>query len=254
MTDIPIPSVDRIWIPSTTVDHGRCLPTASLRSSKSGIRVSTDARHPIDPTGQCPGPGAVPSQLDRRFEAVVFDWDGTAVPDRRADARRLREVVERLSALGLDLLVVTGTHVENVDSQLQARPRGPGRLLYCVNRGSEVYEASEGGVELVWRRTASAVEDDALDASAAATVDLFARRGLAARLVSQRLNRRKIDLIPEPEWADPPKARIGELLSAVEHGCEMRTSPGLPRRCNWRHGAQPRPVLVMRASQATESM
>ena len=28
----------------------------------------------------------LPHSLDRRFEAVVFDWDGTAVPDRGADA------------------------------------------------------------------------------------------------------------------------------------------------------------------------
>ena len=40
--------------------------------------------------------------------------------------------------------------------------------------------------------------------------------GLKAEIVSQRLNRRKIDLIPEPDWADPAKARIGELLAAVE--------------------------------------
>ena len=49
--------------------------------------------------------------LDRRFEAVVFDWDGTAVPDREADASVLRELVEELCALGLDLAVITGTHV-----------------------------------------------------------------------------------------------------------------------------------------------
>ena len=44
----------------------------------------------------------------------------------------------------------------------------------------------------------------------------LAEKGLRAEIVSQRLNRRKIDLIPEPEWADPPKARIDELLAAVE--------------------------------------
>ena len=37
-----------------------------------------------------------------------------------------------------------------------------------------------------------------------------------AEIVSQRLNRRKVDVIPEPEWSDPPKARISELLAAVE--------------------------------------
>ncbi len=29
---------------------------------------------------------AMPPPLARRFEAIMFDWDGTAVPDRHADA------------------------------------------------------------------------------------------------------------------------------------------------------------------------
>ncbi|MGZ4332038.1 MAG: hypothetical protein ACXVXL_29065, partial [Solirubrobacteraceae bacterium] len=48
------------------------------------------------------------------------------------------------------------------------------------------------------------------------TVERLAMRGLVARIVSERLNRRKIDMIPEPGWADPPKARIGEPLTAVQ--------------------------------------
>ena len=34
-------------------------------------------------------------------------------------------------------------------------------------------------------------------------------------VVADRLNRRKIDLIPDPAWRDPPKARIAELVDAV---------------------------------------
>jgi hypothetical protein len=141
--------------------------------------------------------------LDRRFEAVVFDWDGTAVPDRAADATDLRRAVEGLCALGMELVVVTGTHVGNVDGQLRAQPHGPGRLHLCLNRGSEVFRVDERGPELVARREASADEDAALSAAAEATVAKLAERGLRAEIVSQRLNRRKIDLIPEPEWADP---------------------------------------------------
>ena len=115
-------------------------------------------------------PLRLPPELDRRFEAVVFDWDGTAVPDRAADATRLRGLVEQLSAHGLDLAVITGTHVGNVDGQLGARPPGPGRLLFCVNRGSEVYEADADDLRLVARREASDEENAALDAAAAATV------------------------------------------------------------------------------------
>ena len=159
---------------------------------------------------------AAASVLNRRFEGVVFDWDGTAVSNRASDASQLRELAEELCGRGLDLIVITGTHLSNVDDQLGARPTGPGRLYLCVNRGSEIFAASSNGIELVYRREATAKEEAALDSAAAATVTELARRGLAAEVVSQRLNRRKVDLIPEPEWADPPKARIGELLAAVQ--------------------------------------
>ena len=162
------------------------------------------------------GRRTTPAELDRRFEAIVFDWDGTAVPDRAADASFLRELVEDLCAAGMHLCVVTGTHVGNVGGQLNARPAGPGQLILCVNRGSEVFRADGDGLHVVYRREASPVEDAALDAAAEATVEALARRGVPAEIVSERLNRRKIDLIPEPKWADPPKARIAELLEAVE--------------------------------------
>jgi trehalose/maltose hydrolase-like predicted phosphorylase/hydroxymethylpyrimidine pyrophosphatase-like HAD family hydrolase len=154
--------------------------------------------------------------LDRRFEAIVFDWDGTAVPDRSADASAVRGVIEALCAAGMDLAVVTGTHIGNVDAQLRARPMGLGRLYLCLNRGSEVFAVDQRGPELVARREATQEEDAALDAAAELTVARLADRGLRAEIVSQRLNRRKIDLIREPEWTDPPKAKIGELLAAVE--------------------------------------
>jgi hypothetical protein len=162
------------------------------------------------------GAEALPPMLDRRFEAAVFDWDGTAVPDRHADAARVRELVEALCASGLHVGVVSGTHVGNVDGQLAARPSGPGTLFLCMNRGSEVFSVGRDGPVPIHRRVATAEEDEALTAAADATVERLAERGLRAEIISDRLNRRKIDLIPDPEWADPPKARIDELLTAVE--------------------------------------
>jgi len=172
-------------------------------------------------------PERLPPSLDRRFEALVFDWDGTAVPDRGADGGPVRAVVEAACAAGLDVAVVSGTHVENIDGQLGARPQGPGELHLMLNRGSEVFRVGAKGVELVSRRIASDAEDAALDRAAAATVEQLALRGIEARIVSQRLNRRKIDLIPTAEWADPPKARIGELLEAVEASLRRSGLDGL---------------------------
>jgi hydroxymethylpyrimidine pyrophosphatase-like HAD family hydrolase len=157
----------------------------------------------------------IPDEIARRFEAIVFDWDGTAVPDRNADASRVRHLVEELCANGVDIAVVTGTHVENVDAQLQARPHGPGHLSLLVNRGSEVFDVGTSGPTLVYRRVATEDEERALDKAAARTLELLEQRGMQAAIVSTRLNRRKIDLIPEPEWVDPAKAQIAELLAAV---------------------------------------
>src|SRR5665647_2168313 len=53
--------------------------------------------------------------LDREFAVLCFDWDGTAVADRQADATAVRSRVERLCALGVDIAIVSGTNVTNVD-------------------------------------------------------------------------------------------------------------------------------------------
>jgi hypothetical protein len=113
-----------------------------------------------------------------RYEAVIFDWDGTAVPDRSADTSHLRALVVEACRLGLDLAVVTGTHAENIDGQLGARPAGPGELHLLVNRGSESFRVEPRGLALIERRTASPAEDAALDAAAALTVERLAQRGL----------------------------------------------------------------------------
>jgi trehalose/maltose hydrolase-like predicted phosphorylase len=162
------------------------------------------------------GSAAGQVELERRFEALIFDWDGTAVPDRKADASALCQLVEEASAVGIHLAIVTGTHAGNVTAQLQVRPAGPGRLMLAVNRGSELFRLTADGPLLVQRRSATAQEDAALTRAAELTVQRLGARGLSTAIVGERLNRRKIDLIPLPEWSDPPKARITELLSAVQ--------------------------------------
>ncbi len=164
--------------------------------------------------------------LDRTAAAVIFDWDGTAVPDRRASAALVRRRVERLCAIGVHVAVVSGTHVENLDGQLGARPAGPGRLLLASNRGSELYEVRPQGPALLRRRVATTDEVAALDAAAQRVSRALTERGLGGVVVT-RLNRRKIDLLPEPAWADPPKARIAELVAEVTRRLEAAGFTGL---------------------------
>ncbi len=127
--------------------------------------------------------------------------------------------METLLTAGVTLVVITGTNAKNVSGQIAPllSVAARQRLFLMVNRGSEVYAYdTEGELERLWLRTATAAEEAALDRIANGVRDrLAAENGLEIGIIRDRLNRRKIDLIPTPEWADPPKQRIGELLAAV---------------------------------------
>ena len=165
-----------------------------------------------------PPPAA--ERLDRRFRAMVFDWDGTAVVDRRENAEALVTVAEALLEHGVWLVVVTGTNYGHVDEQFCrfVAPHRRQRLVVCTNRGSEVYGFDHRGTPVRrFLRVATPAEDRALSVIAEGVRDEIQRQtGLEIHIVYDRLNRRKIDLIPLPAWTDPPKARIGERLAAVE--------------------------------------
>ena len=64
----------------------------------------------------------------------------------------MRARVEALCAAGVHVVVVSGKDVGDLDKQLGARPDGPGQLLLCVNRGSEVVEVTGDGPVPMWRR------------------------------------------------------------------------------------------------------
>jgi kojibiose phosphorylase len=172
----------------------------------------------------------MPAALDRPFRVLAFDWDGTAVADRQEDAGPVRGALEDLLRLGTAVAVITGTNFPNVDRQLTAAIRGAHkRLLYVLtNRGSEVYGFdAQSRPALLWARVATAAEDRLLDEVAEAVrADLVARTGLDVRVISDRMNRRKIDLIPLPEWGDPPKSALGDLARAVESRLRGAGLPG----------------------------
>jgi hydroxymethylpyrimidine pyrophosphatase-like HAD family hydrolase len=162
----------------------------------------------------------LPPQLVRPFEIIAFDWDGTAVMSRREDASWLRRPVEKFLQCGVSVAIITATSFSNIDQQLTAMVRGPYKrnLYVSTNRGSEVYgfDAQSRPV-LLWHRLATLEESHLLSQIAAAVYQMVvARTGLEMRVVYDRLNRRKIDLIPLPAWHDPPKSAIGEVWQAVE--------------------------------------
>lgn len=186
------------------------------KGAKGGrARGAAAARPPRSaPTRALTDEETLEKALAREFAVIAFDWDGTAVADRGADASAVRGRIERLTALGVDVAVVSGTNVRNVDGQLGARPGAEGRLFMYLSRGSEVYVIGPKGPRLLQRRRATTAEEDQLTAAAEALRDRLVAHGLEIAIVYDRLNRRKVDLIPD--WPDPPKAQIGELQRRVE--------------------------------------
>lgn len=160
--------------------------------------------------------------LDRPFRLIAFDWDGTAVAGRQTDAGPLRRLIERLLLDGVLVYVITGTHRGHVDRQLADAIRGSHKqhLFLATNRGSEVFGfGPRSEPVLLWQRQATDEENRTLTRIADQLKD-----GLDARVIYDRLNRRKVDLLPA--WQDPPKSRIKTLLAAVQERLHAQGHPG----------------------------
>jgi hydroxymethylpyrimidine pyrophosphatase-like HAD family hydrolase len=127
--------------------------------------------------------------------------------------------LETLLSHGVKIVVITGTHFGNVNGQFCSKIRSALKvnLYVCVNRGSEVFGFSDLGREVVLhRRSATSEENRVMDEISREMVGLLEDRyNLHVEVVANRFNRRKLDLIPLPEWRDPPKEKIDLLLQAV---------------------------------------
>ncbi|GEM_PF-33939 len=169
--------------------------------------------------------------LSRRYNMLVFDWDGTAVASRRGPVDHLIWRTEALLGRGVWLAAVTGTNFANLDRQFFSflHPKVKANMLACVNRGSEVYGFdSEGCPVRLWAREATDAENAMMDKA----VDMAQRilkeqHDLAAEIVSNRMNRRKLDIMPFPKWDDPPKEKIAELLQKTQERLKTAGIAGL---------------------------
>lgn len=166
----------------------------------------------------------------KTFRVIVFDWGGTAVKNRSADARKVARALQDLLRLDVYVVVVTGTNYDNIERQFARHISGPCKrnLYICTNRGSEVFGFdARSELYLLYHREATDEENAALDRVAEAVkARVESESGIGIEIIYNRLNRRKIDLIPE--WSDPPKSQINKLLKETEKRLrEGGYSPGI---------------------------
>ena len=127
---------------------------------------------------------------------------------------------DALLEAGFDLAIITGTHIGNVDGQLGLRPHGPGRIIVACNRGSEVFELTSVGPVALERRVASRRGGEDARSRRRADRRTPARNAGSRSVISDRLNRRKIDLIPLARVGRPAE---GAPTRAAER---RRVAPG----------------------------
>lgn len=160
-----------------------------------------------------------PNALSQTFRVIVFDWDGTAVPDRSSDSAPLVEILEGLLMSGVTCVIISGTHFGNIYHQclhhlaISLRTN----VFVCTNRGSEVFSFDESGnTKLLQNRVASQEENKALDKAAEELKEFLEKQNVKSEILYNRLNRRKVDLIPLKRWENPKKAEFDLLLKEVQ--------------------------------------
>ncbi|MBC7690532.1 MAG: hypothetical protein H7222_02085 [Methylotenera sp.] len=168
--------------------------------------------------------------LNRLYELIVFDWDGTAVSNRSEFAGDLTALLESLLRAGVTCVIITGTSFPSLDAICLASlsPLAKKNLFVCTNRGSEVFSFDRFGEhQRVHLRQATSEEDAALDHAASQLKAELSLRGLQVEVIRDRLNRRKIDLIPVASWQNPGKSEFGRLFEAVEMRVKAADLAGL---------------------------
>lgn len=174
---------------------------------------------------------SLPLSLNRTFDIIIFDWDGTVVPDRHADATEATQLIDALLRVGAFVVPLTGTNINNMYRQSLNALRGEhvSRLFACCNRGSEVFtlDRRTGEPQPVHRRMATPEEDEKLTRVAERIkAEIESETSLQIGIVYDRLNRRKVDVLTLPGWEDPPKARIAELEAVTQR---LLKDAGYPR-------------------------
>ena len=84
----------------------------------------------------------------KKYKAIFFDWDGTAVVSRKASADQVAKPMKRLLAEGVKLAIISGTTMENIaGGRLHEyfTPEERRNLFLGLGRGAYNYSFDEKG-------------------------------------------------------------------------------------------------------------
>lgn len=164
----------------------------------------------------------------KKYQAILFDWDGTAVESRKAPTDRVIPHMAALLEQGVVLVIVSGTTYGNIDGG-RLHTRFPAELLnrlyLGLGRGALNYGFVAGRPVVLEERKLSKDEKLRLDEICFRFHQhMLAHYDYDTDIVFTRPQYCKIDLMPATDRGDQLYLQDGELrqltASLKEHGFE----------------------------------
>lgn len=163
----------------------------------------------------------------KKYKAIFFDWDGTAVLSRKAPVEDVAARMKALLAQGVKLAVISGTTIENIGGgrlHEYFTPEERKNLFFGLARGAYNYCFNDAGKPEVFCNMVPDREMMAKVHRACYQVHekLFLQHGFQTDIVFSRPNYCKIDLMVENDRGESlffQEGELGRLLDSLErHG------------------------------------
>lgn len=154
----------------------------------------------------------------KKYSAIFFDWDGTAVLSRKAPADAAVAAMKPLLARGIPLVIVSGTTYENIaEGKLETyfAPRELQSLYLGLGRGAFQYAFTPEGKPYVFADLLPKKEQLLRIHQVCFEIHqvLLKEYGFATDIVFTRPNYCKIDLMPEHDRGDRLFMQENELTA-----------------------------------------
>lgn len=153
--------------------------------------------------------------IDKKYRAIFFDWDGTAVTSRKASAEKITELMKGLLEKGVILVVISGTCYENIAGGRlhEMLPLSCLENLYLgLDRGARNYRFENGCPQRFYEKMPDREEKLKIDRAAFALhEELYHCFQYQTDIIFSRANYCKIDMQVELDRNDKLYFEADEL-------------------------------------------
>lgn len=152
----------------------------------------------------------------KKYSAIIFDWDGTAVISRREPADKACAAMKKLLSKGIALAIISGTTYENISGgclESFFTPRELQNLYLGLGRGAYQYAFTPGGKPYIFKNLELDKQGTLLLHQICFEIhqSLLKKYDFPTDIVFTRPNYCKIDLMPENDRGDSLFMRADEL-------------------------------------------